>query len=960
MTPEQWEKVGQIYQSALELKTEDRAAYLNQACAGDHSLRIEVESLLAVDGRAEDFLAEGAMSDAAKMLAQEKALSLIGKKLGPYQALALIGAGGMGEVYRARDARLSRDVAIKVLPASFARDADRLRRFEQEARAAGMLSHPNILTIYDIGDYEGAPYLVAELLEGEDLRAQLKQGAIPQRKALDYAQQIARGLAAAHERGIVHRDLKPENLFITKDGRVKILDFGLAKLKPQPNATIESQAATQGRFTEPGMVMGTVGYMAPEQARGEEADHRADIFAFGAILYEMLTGQRAFHGESAVETMNAILKEEPAEASEAGRQNAPALSRVMRRCLEKKPEQRFQSARDLAFNLEMLSGLSGVMSVAVPVVNRDKIRERFVWLAVAVVLLLAASGFAIAYFRREPNNIAVTRFQVALPEKTTFIPNIEIASMSISPDGRCLAFVAISEGQRSLWLRRLDAVAAQALPGTAEAASPFWSPDSRFIAFFAEGKLKKVAAAGGGPQTICDLPANASSGAWGGAGDILIGGSSANFKGIYRVSEIGGAVRPLLKVDQPLGYWLKFLPDGQRFLYFSLGKDKQKGIYVGSLKSAESSLLLPSNSRGEYAPPGYLLFAREGSLVAQKFDANNLRLTGAPFTVLEQVASFDPTGWAEFSVSGNDVLAYHTYTPASFSWFDRSGRQSGAVIAPGLYDTHRLSPDGRRIAFALKNTRVGRADLWISELTRDTSTRITFNPTDHGDPIWSPDGRRLAFFSFHGVGKSTLALKDVNDAGEGEYLLPDVGIQTPSDWSLDGQFIAYTEEQNYSDPLTGKNLWFLPLFGDRKPIPFLCTRFNESGARFSPNRRWVAYVSDESGRQEVYVRAFDGSGEKTRISTNGGSRPCWRRDGAELFYLAGDNQLMAASVKMGATFEAGAPVALFRIDSPGWQIGGNAFDVTPDGQRFLIQTGVPGAQSLPFTVVTHWTADLKR
>src|SRR5262249_36517696 len=336
---------------------------------------------------------------------------------------------------------------------------------------------------------------------------------------------------------------------------------------------------------------------------------------------------RAFHGKSAVETMNAILKEEPAAGPEASRQIAPALERVMRRCLEKNPEQRFQSARDLAFNLEVLSGLSGVGGTALGV-NRDKPRERFAWLTVAVVLLLAASVFAIAYFRRASGDAAVTRFQVSLPVKTTFIPNAEIASMSISPDGCCLAFVAISEGQRSLWLRRRDAVAAQALPGTAEAASPFWSPDSRFIAFFAEGKLKKVAAAGGAPQTICVLPANASSGAWGVAGGILIGGSSADFKGVYRVSETGGAVTPLLKVDQPLGYWLKFLPDGQRFLYFSLGKDKQKGIYVGSLNSAESSLLLPSNSRGEYAPPGYLLFAREGSLIAQKFDTNNLRLTG--------------------------------------------------------------------------------------------------------------------------------------------------------------------------------------------------------------------------------------------------------------------------------------------------------------------------------------------
>jgi Tol biopolymer transport system component len=852
----------------------------------------------------------------------------------------------MGEVYRARDARLGRDVAIKVLPSGFARDADRLHRFTTEARAVAALNHPNIVSVYDIGSHEGAPYIVSELLDGAELRAQLDKGAIEPRRALEYAQQIARGMAAAHEQGIVHRDLKPENLFVTKDDRVKILDFGVAKLRaPAGEGT---SAETQ---TNPGTVLGTVAYMSPEQVRGEKADHRADVFAFGVILHEMLSGARPFRGTTGVEVMNAILNAEPPPvAGTDGPGIDPQLAGIVRRCLEKSRQRRFQSASDLAFQLEALSLRSGTAPSAVAQPVRRG-RARYAWPSVCAALALAALWLGVSDLRRSRITPPVTRFQVALPEKAAFIPTVMSDALSVSPNGCCLAFLATADGQRSLWLRRLDAVAAEPLPGTADAISPFWSPDSRFIAFAADRKLKKIAIAGGSPETMCELSIEVSSGSWGSAGVILIGGNGADFRGIYRVAETGGAVTPFLKSDQEAGYWPSFLPDGQHFLHF----EQRKGIYIGSLGSTETSLLLASSSHALYAPPGYLLFVREGSLVAQPFDATSRRLSGSPVPIGQRTASFEPTGWAEFSAGGG-TLAYFMYTPTLLQWFDRAGRLGATVGSAGMYDQFRLSPDSGRVAVSIRDTNTGLGGLWFMELKRNTVTRVTADDADNGEPVWSPDGRRLALFQ-GGSRKTTVTIRDLSTGVE-EHPLPE-GFQEPTDWSLDGEYLAFVNWDR-KDPLTGADIWFLPFDGDRKPVPFLRTRFNELRARFSPNRRWVAYVSDESGSQEVYVRAFDGSGEKTRISPAGGTRTSWRHDGTELFYLSADNQLMAVPVKTGTTFEAGAPVPLFRIASPGWSTYGNAFDVTSDGQRFLIQTGISGAPSLPFTVVREWAAELKR
>ncbi|MGI8640310.1 MAG: protein kinase domain-containing protein [Pyrinomonadaceae bacterium] len=884
-------------------------------------------------------------------------------KLGRYEIVSLIGAGGMGEVYSARDPKLGRDVAIKVLPAAFSADAERLRRFEQEAQAAGALNHPNILSIYDVATHDDSLYVVSELLEGETLRERLSDTSLPPRKAIDYALQIARGLAAAHEKGIVHRDIKPENLFITKDGRVKILDFGLAKLiEPKNESAAQTDVPTRIVHTNPGAVMGTAGYMSPEQVRGRAVDHRSDIFAFGAVLYEMLSGDRAFKGESAVEMLNAILKEDPPDISVTNSNVPPALERVVRHCMEKSPEERFQSARDLAFALEAVSGFSGSQTFAADVDPlpsvRQKSRERLAWITAGVMLLglLAALPFAVSYFRRAPAETNAIRFPVSLPENARFASDVESHNLSVSPDGRRLAFVAESEGQRMVWVRSLDTLSAQSLPGTEGAISPFWSPDNRYLAFFAEGKLKKIEAAGGSVQTVCSLSGEVDAvGTWGRDGTILFVVADYEKGGIYRVAAAGGAPTLLMKNDNAnTNYWLHFLPDGRHFLFSTNSEQSERiGIYVGSIDSPETKQLVQIYTRAEYAPPGYLLYARDSTLLAQEFDANNLRLTGEPFAVVERLPYFDKTGWAEFSVSENGVLAYLSNTLTSrLVWFDRGGREMEQIGAAGEHYGQRFSPDGQKLAMVTVDKQTGSGDLWIHDIARDTRTRFTVGASDDSEPVWSPDGRRLAFFSCCESGKSSLRIKDLSDTTSSGQSPFQSGFNAPFDWSSDGRFIIYSQ----NEPTTQRDMWVLPLFEEQKPFPFLQTQFDERDARFSPDGRWVAFISNESGREEIYVTRFDQPGEKWRISTAGGRSPRWRRDGKELFYLAADKKLMSVAVKGAATFEAGTPIALFKIDS----IIEGDYEVTADGQRFLINSSVTGTQSLPFTVVLNWTADLKR
>ncbi|HEV8609726.1 MAG TPA: protein kinase [Thermoanaerobaculia bacterium] len=877
-----------------------------------------------------------------------------GVRLGPYEIVAPLGAGGMGEVYRAKDPRIGREVAVKVLPASFSTDPDRLRRFEQEARAAGVLNHPNITAVYDVGTFEGAPYVVTELLDGETLRSRLAGGALAPRRAIDCAIQIAHGLAAAHEKGIVHRDLKPENLFVMKDGRLKILDFGLAKLTQPEKAGPQTSLPTETAGTEPGVVLGTLGYMSPEQVRGRPADSRSDIFSFGAILYEMLSGKRAFHRDTAADTMSAILREDPADLSSTNRQVTPALDRIIRHCLEKNPEARFHSAHDLAFDLEALSGTQAADTQAVPQTSRrPKLMPVLVAVSAIAALLAAAMGFlAGVRSRREPASHPM-RFAIPIPPGTVYSRSPLSRAVSISPDGTRLAIEAVSKGRSRLYLRPLDSEEAVELEGSLDATFPFWSPDSRFIAFFAEGKLKKIPATGGPPEELCEAPF-ALVGTWNREGTILF--SRLAPPGIYRVSDKGGqAIRAA--APEPSRYEVNllsphFLPDGRRFLYIvnppQTAQDRE--LRLGSLDSKESRTVAHMDSRAEYVAPGYLIFVREGALYAQPFDDRKARLHGEPRLLAEAVHYHLGPSNAAFSVSEAGILAYETAAPPSrLVWLDREGREIGQLGQPSVVQGLRISLEGGRVAVDIADRRTGTSDIWLFELSRGVSTRLHFDSVDEILPVWSSDGSKLIYRSDR-QGAPDIYEMAIGVPGSEKPLLREPGLQQAEDVSRDGRFLVYLNEMQ----TTVWAIWLLPLQGDRKPLPWLRTRFNLASPRFSPDGRWIAYESDESGVPEIYMALTEGGGEKRRISPAGGRRPRWRRDGKELYYIAPGGLLMALPVTFGPPLEVGAPVPLLRGEP---EI--ENYDVAPDGSRFLVSTPAEKVRESPIRVIVNWTAALQ-
>ncbi len=882
-----------------------------------------------------------------------------GSILGHYEILSKIGAGGMGEVYRAHDSRLDRDVAIKLLPPDFASDQDRLRRFEQEAKATSALNHPNILTVYDIGEHEDSPFIVAELLDGEELRERLDEGSIPLRKTIDYAQQIVSGLSAAHERGIVHRDLKPENLFLTKDDRVKILDFGIAKLSVPGAVATGSEDATRKVLTNPGVVMGTVGYMSPEQVRGQTADHRSDIFSFGAILHEMLTGRRAFRRETMAETMTAILKEEPEELSASNPNINPSLERIVNRCLEKKPERRFQSTADLGFALESLSAptsSSGTnMTAAVSAIGPET--ERSPWLvrilgAAAFLLLIGCVVLAVLYIRRPVPDQRPVSFVIPPPESGS-----NISAPNISPDGRTIAFAMTVEGKANIYVRELGSLAEQRLNGTDEVSTIFWSPDSRTIAFIANDKLKKVDVGGGPVQVICNAP-RAFTGAWSRDGVIVFGGADT---GIRRVSAAGGEVSLLLPLDasrkEVRHLWPRFLPDGRHFIYKSHNSSPTDPpeILVASIDGKERKLLFKGQTDVYYVAPGYLLFARDTTVMAQPFDVSKLEFTGEPVAVVENVG-LTAIGRSQFSVSENGTLVYKPGSGGErqLTWFDRQGKEISKVGPPGIYEDVVLSPDGKRAAAS--RTVDGNGDIWVIDMERGVPTRFTFSPVFEDDPAWSSDGSYLIFSSPKDGDRRKIYRKIASGAGNEALISDDVrSAGSGLDWSPDGKNIFFSS----LGEKTSSDIWVLPLVGDAKPYPILQSEFTEFHGHFSPDGRFFAYVSNESGREEVYVQSFPTAGGKWQVSTAGGAQPHWRRDGKELYYIAPDRKLMAVSVKLGETFENGAATSLFQTQVSAFT-NSNRYDVTADGQRFLVNEPVETTKGAPYIVILNWASTLKK
>jgi Tol biopolymer transport system component len=870
-----------------------------------------------------------------------------GTRLGPYEIVAPLGAGGMGEIYRARDTKLAREVAIKVLPAEVSTDRDWLARFEREARSASALNHPNIVTIYEIGSADSVSYISMELVQGRTLRELLAEGPLSPKRLLALSTQIAEGLAPAHEAGIVHRDLKPENLMVTREGLVKILDFGLAK-RVAVSGSQSSSLATMGELTQPGVLVGTVGYASPEQVTGRPVDFRSDQFSLGSIVYEMATGTRAFSRASAVETLAAIINEEPEPLQRRAPETPTVLRWAIERCLAKEPDGRYASTRDLARDLAQLRDYASEIAREASPARSSRRPGWLVLAAAASLILVAALALLVGSLRRKEPAASPVRFGVSIPGEAVG------SRVTVSPDGTRLAIEAFSQGQRRIYLRRLDSDATVELPGSVGAAGHFWSPDSRHLAFYADGMLKKTPIDGGPPVELCEAVVLAP-GAWSRDGTILFP-RRANPRGLFRVSDAGGEpVRVTTcapEEENHKGAW--FLPDGRRFLYHvnsNPGAANARELRLGSLASKESRTVARMDSRAEYSPPGYLVYAREGALFAQRFDERQARLMGEPLLLADDVNYFLNTADAAFSVSQTGVLVYRAgASPSRIAWFTRDGKEVGQLGQPMLASRLRISPDGTRVAMTINDKRTGTGDIWLLELGRGVSTRLHSDPVHEFMPVWTADGSSLIYGSDRKGPPDIYEIATGATPGSESLLLEQDGFQQPEDISRDGRFLAYTNAERWPN----SDIWLLPLHGERRPSPWARTRFTESSPRFSPDGRWIAYQSDESGVPEIYVALTQGGGGKKRISPAGGQYPRWRADGKELYYIGPGDFIMTAPVTPGAQLEAGTPVPLFRVE------GVTNFDVVADGSRFLVSTPSDGNRESQVRVIVNWPATLKR
>ncbi len=868
-------------------------------------------------------------------------------RLGPYEIVAPLGAGGMGEVFRARDTRLDRTVAIKICTGHFT------ERFEREARAISSLNHPHICALYDIGREGTVEFLVMEYLEGESLEARLRKGPIPIEEALQIAIQIAGALDAAHRRGMVHRDLKPGNVMLTRGG-AKLLDFGLAKMNEAsgPSGTELTQLTAAQPITVQGTIMGTLQYMSPEQLEGKEADARSDIFSFGAMLYEMITGRKGFAGSSQATLIAAVMMTAPPPVSTLQPMASPALDRLVRTCLAKSPDDRWQNAGDLSRELEWIAETGSEAGVPAPVAAKRRSREMWLAAGVPAVLLLASLVWIAIHLRNEPAPPAMVQFQIPVPDKLSFF---WYQLPAVSPDGQRIAFTAAANGTEGdkLFVRPLNAASATEIPTPGVSVGfPFWSPDGKQIAFSSAGTLQRVDLSGGPPVTICN-DCNARNGGTWNRDEVILSTNTAGL--LYRVSAAGGDARPLRPLaqgetaqDAP-----QFLPDGRHYLYLSIGNPpNQQGIYAASLDSNDRTFIVATNTNAAYLLSGQLLFTRGSTLMAQPFDIGSLKLSGEPRPVADHIELGPTTTTASFAASPSGTLVWRHSRPnalSSLQWLDRTGRKLGVVGEVGDYSNPALSPDDNKLAVCIGDPQARTRDIWVFDLKRGTSTRLTFDPADDIDPIWSPDGTRIAFTSDRS-GQRSIYWKPA-DGSQREELLLAGGDQQANvqDWSRDGKYLIYN----------GSHLNVLSL-ADRKPVPFLNESFATQQGQFSPNGRWIAYRSTESGRPEVYVEGFDLDPAKPRgkwqISAAGGELPRWSRDGKELFYHYGTGYFAVDVKTDGPSFEAGIPKPLFEAHTVGTTgSSGSPYVVTSDGKRFLVLAATDDKPlSSPIDVVVNW------
>jgi Tol biopolymer transport system component len=899
-----------------------------------------------------------------------------GFHLGPYEILDAIGAGGMGQVYRARDTRLGRTVAIKVLSSEFSSRVESRERFEREAQTISNLNHPHICTLHDVGRHDGIDYLVMEYLEGETLASRLERGPLPAKEAVRIAIEIGDALDKAHRHGVVHRDLKPANVMLTKHG-AKLLDFGLAKLRMSDMAPVSVTAMpTDAKaLTAAGAILGTLQYMSPEQLEGKPSDVRSDIFAFGAVMYEMLTGKKAFNGKTQVSLMAAILEHDPPSMLSLQPILPAALDGIVQGCIAKDPEERWQTARDVVKQLKPLRDVSIDSQAGGMPAAPKRTRERLVWALASALLAIIAVAFGTRLALQEETAPQVVRFEVSPPADGYFPGSNGVPRFAVSPDGKYLAFEANSAAAKpfQLWMRPLDSINAQPIAVTAATdiaiQGLFWSPDGHYVGFFDEidKKLKKVDIRGGAPQTLADVPGNQYGGTWNAEGVILV--ASITTRGVQRVSANGGVPAQVTTLDRLLmesaHLWPHFLPDGNHFLYHAqTGNPETWAVYVSALDSTERRMLVQSERMAAFAPPNFLFYMRGTTLLAQTLDMKTFELHGEPVLISQSVAG-TPNGRAGFSVSNTGVLVYATGAAIAANrqllWVDRSGKRSDPV-GPSLNSTAlKLSPDGTRAALQ-EIVNPAFADIWIHDLGRNLKSRLTTDAAADQNPIWSRDGSHVIFNSTRD-GIAGLYEKPSNGATPERLLLKaEPGMLMASqDWSRDGQWVLFTKAKAETGLV--RDVWVLPLTGDQKPSPYLATPFDETHPTLSPNGRWLAFASNESGTYQIIVRPFpDPLAGKVQISTDGGIRPRWRDDGKELFYQDSRGRIVATAVTANERFEVGPSTPLFQTPlafaSPA---PGLPYDVAPDGRRFLISLPLADSNpnSSPLTVVLNWTSALE-